>query len=70
MNIRSLPTNIEIAFWSVVISLLTDSEVIQDFVRKCYICMKSGRCTYYLRMALVTSAAGLLLGTILGLLGL
>ncbi len=69
MNIRSLPTNIEIAFWSVVISLLSDSEVIQNFVQKCYDCMTSGRATYYLRMALVFSAAGLLLGTLLGLVG-
>jgi hypothetical protein len=70
MNIRSLPTNIEIAFWSVVISLLTDSEVIQDLVQKCYNCLTSGRFTYYLRLTLVFSAAGLLLGTILGLVGL
>ena len=70
MNIRSLPTNIEIAFWSVVISLLSDSEVAQDFVRNCYNCLTSGRYTYYLRLALVFSAAGLLLGTILGLVGL
>lgn len=70
MNIRSLPTNIEIAFWSVVISLLTDSEVFQDFVRKCYNGLTSGRYTYYLRLALGFSAAGLLLGTILGLIGL
>lgn len=70
MNIRSLPTNIEIAFWSVVISLLTDSEVIQDFVRKCYNCLASGRYIHYLRLALIFSAAGLLLGTILGLVGI
>jgi len=70
MNIRSLPTNIEIAFWSVVISLLSDSEVIQDFVRKCYDCLISRRYIYYLRLALVFSAAGLVLGTILGLIGL
>lgn len=70
MNIRSLPTNIEIAFWSVVISLLSDSEVIQDFVRKCYDWQASGRFTYYLRLALVFAVAGLLLGTFLGLVGL
>ena len=70
MNIRSLPTNIEIAFWSVVISLLTDSEVIQNFVRKCYDCLASGRATSFLRLALIFSTAGLLLGTLLGLVGL
>jgi hypothetical protein len=70
MNIRSLPTNIEIAFWSVVISLLSDSEVIQNFVRKFYDCLTSGRATYYLRLTLVFSVAGLLVGTLLGLAGL
>jgi hypothetical protein len=70
MNIRSLPTSIEIAFWSVVISLLSDSEVIQDLVRKCYDCQASGRCTYYLRLVFFFSTAGLVLGTFLGLVGL
>jgi len=69
MDIRSLPSNIEIAFWSVVISLLTDSELIQGFVQKYYYWLKSGRWARTLRWALILSAVGFVSGILLGLAG-
>ena len=69
MDIRSLPSNIEIAFWSVIISLLTDSELIQGFVQKYYYWLKSGRWVRTLRWALILSAVGFLLGILVGLAG-
>jgi hypothetical protein len=69
MDMRSFPSSLEIAFWSVVISLLSDSELFQNFVQKCYDCFASGRFAHYLRLGVLFSAAGFLLGIVLGLAG-
>lgn len=70
MSIRTITSRIEIAFWSVVVSLLSDSELIQGFVQTCYIGFTSGQYTRILKKALILSAAGFLIGIVLGLAGL
>ena len=70
MSIRTLTSRIEIAFWAVIVSLLSDSELIQGFVQTCYNGFTSRRYTLTLRQALFFSVAGLLIGIVLGLAGL
>jgi hypothetical protein len=69
MNIRLIPTSIEIYFWSVVISLLSDSEVFQHVVRMLHGWATTGQMGRYLRVALWISSFGFLMGIILGIAG-
>jgi len=70
MSIRILSSRIEIAFWSVVVSLLSDSELVQGLVQTCYTGFTSRQYARTLKQALLFSIAGLLTGIILGLAGL
>jgi len=70
MNIRLIPNNLEIYFWSLIISLLSDSEVIQRLFRLVHAWAISGQMLRYLRMALVACGAGFMMGLILGIAGL
>jgi len=70
MNIRLIPTNLEIYFWSFLISLLSDSEVIQRLVRQVHAWAISGQLSRYLRLALIAAATGFFAGLILGIAGL
>jgi hypothetical protein len=69
MNLRLIPTTIEIYFWSLLIGLLSDSELAQRFVRKVHAWVISGQFKRALRLTLVVCAAGFVLGFILGLFG-
>lgn len=70
MNIRLIPNSIEIYFWSMIISLLSDSEVIQRLFRGVHAWASSGQMSRYLRFALVASAIGFFIGLFLGIAGL
>ena len=70
MSIRILSSRIEIAFWSVVVSLLSDSELVQGLVRTCYTGFTSMQYSRTVKQALLFCIAGLLTGIILGLAGL
>ncbi len=70
MNIRTLPTALEIRFWSFAISLMSQSRVAQALILKAYDCLTSARFFSFLRWGLLCSGAGFLLGLLLGMLGL
>ncbi len=70
MNIRLIPTSIEIYFWSFIIALLSDSEVVQRFVRKLHYWMTTGKLRRAFHLALLASTTGFLLGAVLGFSGM
>ena len=70
MNIRLLPTRFEIYLWTLLISLLSDSEVIQQLVRALHRWIAAGNLTRLLRIIAVLSITGFALGFLFGLAGL
>jgi hypothetical protein len=70
MNIRLLPSRFEIYMWSLLISLLSDSEVIQQLVRALHRWIAAGNLTRLLRITAILSIAGFALGFLFGLAGL
>jgi len=70
MNIRLLPSRFEIYMWSLLISLLSDSEVIQQMVRAIHRWIVAGNLACILRIAAILSIAGFTLGLLFGLAGL
>ena len=69
MKLQFIPSTIEIYFWSLVISLLTDSELVQRIVRKAHTWGASGEFGRAMRLALAIGGAAFLLGIILGIAG-
>ena len=70
MNIRLLPSSIEIYLWSLLISLLSDSELIQRLVRDVHQWIVAGNLARALRIIAILSVAGFVLGFLFGLAGL
>ena len=70
MNIRTIPSSIEIYFWSFVVALLSDSEVVQRLVCKLHDWIITGKMKRAIHLALITSCAGFVLGALLGLFGM
>lgn len=68
MTIRQIPAHLEIYFWTVVIRLISESKFVQHCIRQAYQ-LKSASPGSLIRLGLALSAAGLLTGIILGLLG-
>ncbi len=69
MKLQLIPSTIEIYFWSLVISLLSDSELVQRFVQKVHAWIASGEFGRALRLVLVIAGAAFLVGAILGIAG-
>ncbi len=67
MNIRQLPARIEITFWLTAINLMSESLFLQRSLRAVYQLKRTLEKDYTYRWILVCSAAGLLVGLILGL---
>ncbi len=69
MKLQLIPSTIEIYFWSLVISLLSDSRLVQRIVQKVHTQIASGDFGRALRLALIIAGAAFLLGVILGIAG-
>jgi len=69
MKLQLIPSSIEIYFWSLVISLLSDSELVQRIVQKVHAWVASGEFRHALRWTLFIAGAAFLLGVILGIAG-
>jgi hypothetical protein len=70
MNIRALPATLEIRFWTLVISLMSQSHLAQRLVQKTYDCLTSEGFYRLLGWGLFCSGAGFLIGMVLGILGI
>jgi hypothetical protein len=68
MNIRLVPTQLEVYFWSTVITLMSESSFMQRFIRDAYNFKLTRKHTKLLLEAIAWSIIGLLLGFTLGLL--
>jgi len=68
MNIRIIPTHVEIYFWSTIITLMSESSFLQRCLRYVYYFKLNRKHNRLLLEALVWSIIGLLLGFTLGLL--
>lgn len=67
---RTLPATLEIRFWSLAISLMSQSRLAQRLIQETYDCLTSERFFHLVRWGLVCSGAGFILGLVLGMLGL
>jgi hypothetical protein len=70
MNIRLIPSRFEIYMWSLLISLLSDSEVIRQLVRAIHRWIAAGNLARLLRITAILSIASFTLGFLFGLAGL
>jgi hypothetical protein len=68
MTIRQIPAHLEIYFWTVIIHLISESKIAQYMVKEAYR-LRSAHLTLLIRLGLIISAAGMLIGIFLGLLG-
>lgn len=67
MNIRQLPARIEVTFWLTAINLMSESLLLQRILRTVYQLKLNLEKEDTYRWILISSAAGLLVGLILGL---
>ncbi|MCK5428445.1 MAG: hypothetical protein KAI94_03185 [Anaerolineales bacterium] len=68
MNIRLVPTQLEVYFWSTVITMMSESSFMQRCIRNVYHFKLTRKHSKLLLEALAWSIVGLLLGFTLGLL--
>ena len=68
MTIRQIPAHLEIYFWTVVIRLISESNLVRYCVKEAYQ-LKSASLSTILKLGLLLSGAGILIGILLGLLG-
>lgn len=69
MEIKQIPTRLEVYFWLIVIRLISQSKFVQACLREVY-ALKSMQPGLVVTLTLVWSGAGLILGIVLGLLGI
>ena len=68
MTIHQIPAHLEIYFWTFIIRLISESKIVQYCMKEAYQ-LRSARLGSLIRLGLLISAAGMLLGIFLGLLG-
>lgn len=68
MNIRHVPTQLEVYFWSTVITVMSESRLMQRFMRDAYHFKPARKHTKLLIEAIAWSLIGLLIGFALGIL--
>ncbi|HSF83679.1 MAG TPA: hypothetical protein VLA49_20780 [Anaerolineales bacterium] len=67
MNIKQIPARIEVSFWLAAITLMSESLFLQRCLRRIYHYKLALERDYNYLRVLAWSAAGLLLGLIMGL---
>lgn len=68
MNIKRIPAQLEISFWSTVIPLMSETPPLRRLIQGIYDLIQGEHQYRVIKQAMIWSGTGLLLGFVLGLL--